>query len=109
MEIQGVFQSLPNDSLNKRRSSLFGKTTKVLAALKEFMFLSVEKCEGEERISLLNPKTGEILQSVLLCDHKNKGHDFVSNLSGFSPDGHAGFDLRGETSDLHTSVTHFGS
>lgn len=40
-----MFQSLPNDSFNKRKSSLFGKTTKVLAALKEFMFLSVEDCE----------------------------------------------------------------
>lgn len=55
-KIQGVFQSLPNDSFNKRRSSLFGKTTKVLAALKEFMFLSVEKCEEEKKDLSSEPK-----------------------------------------------------
>lgn len=56
MEIQGVFQSLPNDSFNKRQRLLFGKTTKVLAALKEFMFLSVEKCEGEKKAFSSEPK-----------------------------------------------------
>lgn len=51
------------------------------------MFLSVQKCE-REKISPLKPKAGEILQSVLLCDLKNKDPYFFS-LSGSSLGGHA--------------------
>lgn len=67
----GAFQSLPSDSFNKRKRSLFGETTKVLfAALKAFIFQSVEECEGKNAIPLMNPKIGEILLSVLLCNFK---------------------------------------